>query len=282
MQSMTGFGAGRASDERGEVRVAISAVNNRGWQLHLKSEMGDLALDDEVKQILRTALIRGSVTANIQVFAAATANAPDREALAAVWRELASLARELGAPPPALEQVARSLPTRTLSSAWNDLFRSALAQAIIALHQTRATEGAALKNALISLAGHLRDLHGRIARCAAERLPPWRDNLLKRVSDVLANHANITPEHLIREVALHAERIDVTEELVRLAVHLDALDQLLVQDGEVGRKLDFLIQELGREINTTGAKANDAALTSLVLDAKLAIDQLKEQAANVA
>ena len=282
MQSMTGFGAGRAGDERGEVRIALSAVNNRGWQLQLKSELGDLALDDEVKQILRTALIRGSVTASIQVFAAATANAPDREALAAVWRELASLARELGAPPPALEQVARTLPTRTLNSAWNDLFRSALTQAITALQLARTTEGAALKNALLQHAAALRDLHGRITQRAAERLPPWRANLLKRVTEVLANHTNVTPEHLIREIAIHAERIDVTEELVRLSAHLEVLDHLLENKDEIGRKLDFLTQELGREINTTGAKANDAALTTLVLDAKLVIDQLKEQAANVA
>lgn len=282
MQSMTGFGAGRAGDARGEVRVALSAVNNRGWQLQLKSELGDLALDDEVKQLLRTALIRGSVTANIQVFAAATAAGPDREALAVVWRDLAALARELGAPPPALEHVARTLPARTPSTAWGDLVRTALGQAVAALQLARTTEGTALGNALLGHAAALRTLKERIAARAAERLPPWREALLKRVAEVLAGQAAVTPEHLVREVAIHAERIDVTEELVRLAAHLDALDALLAGDGEVGRKLEFLTQELAREINTTGAKANDAALTALVLDAKLAVDQLKEQAANVA
>ncbi len=285
MLSMTGFGTGRATDACGEVRVALSAVNNRAWQVQFKSELGDLALDDELKQLLRHALIRGSVTVSIQVFAAATVNVPDREALAAAWRELAALARELGAPPPALEHVARAVPSRAPTTAWGELARAAMGQAIAALQQTRTVEGLALSKALLSHAATLRDLHRQITRRAGERLPAWRDSLLKRVTEVLAEQASITPEHLVREIAIHAERIDVSEELVRLTAHLDALDVLLSctnSSGEIGRKLEFLAQELTREINTTGAKANDAALTALILDAKLVVDHVKEQAANVA
>jgi uncharacterized protein (TIGR00255 family) len=113
-------------------------------------------------------------------------------------------------------------------------------------------------------------------------MPAYREQLLKRLSEVLAGQALVTPEHLVRELAIHAERIDISEELVRLGAHLEALDGLLAGGSEIGRKLDFLAQEIGREINTTGAKANDVALTALVLEAKLALDQIKEQAANVA
>ena len=279
MQSMTGFGTGRATDARGEVRVSLSAVNNRGWQVALKSELGDLALDDELRTALRTALVRGSVTAQVQVFSPAVGGM-DRAALAEAWRDLAALARELGAPVPALEQVARTLPARSQPTAWGDLARSALAEAISAVQRARATEGAALAVALRAHATRLRVLVGRLRVRAAERAAAYRESLLKRLSEVLGEQ--VPPETVVRELAIHAERIDVTEELVRLAAHLDALDALLASDGEVGRKLDFLAQEIGREVNTTGAKANDAALTGLVLDAKLIVDQLKEQAANLA
>ena len=279
MQSMTGFGTGRAADARGEVRVGLSAVNNRGWQVALKSELGDLALDDELRTVLRTALARGSVTAQVQVFSPAVGGM-DRAALADAWRDLAALAKELGAPVPALEQVARTLPTRSVPTAWGDLARTALGEAITAVQRARTTEGTALAVALHAHATHLRELVGRMRMRAAERAPAYRESLLKRLAEVLGDQ--VPPETIVRELAIHAERIDVTEELVRLATHLDALDALLASDGEVGRRLDFLAQEIGREVNTTGAKANDAALTGLVLDAKLAVDQLKEQAANLA
>ena len=282
--SMTGFGAGRATDARGEVRVALSAVNNRSWQLQLRSELGDVALEDELKTTLRTALIRGSVSAQITVFTLSTAAAAtfDHAAVKAAWHELAHLAREVGAPLPGIDQVARLLPTRNTPTAWSDLARTAVAEAIAGLQQARAIEGAALLTALTGHAAQLRELHSKLAQRAGERLPLYRDQLAKRLNEVLAGQALVTPEHLVRELALYAERIDITEELVRLAAHLQALDQLLASGGETGRKLDFLAQEIGREINTTGAKANDAALTALVLEAKLALDQIKEQAANVA
>ena len=281
---MTGFGAGRAADARGEVRVALSAVNNRGWQLQLRSELGDVALEDELKTTLRTALIRGSVSAQITVFTptSGTAATFDHTAVKASWLEFAQIARELGAPLPGIEHVARLLPARSMPTAWSELARAAVSEAIASLQSARAVEGAVLLTALHGQAAHLRELHGKMMQRAGERLPPYRDQLLKRLQEILAGQALVTSEHLVRELALYAERIDVTEEMVRLAAHLDALDGLLAGGSETGRKLDFLAQEIGREINTTGAKANDSVLTALVLDAKLALDQIKEQAANVA
>jgi uncharacterized protein (TIGR00255 family) len=102
-----------------------------------------------------------------------------------------------------------------------------------------------------------------------------RESLRARLAEVVADGPD-----LVRELAAYAERIDVTEELVRLAAHLDRLDALLTED-QPGRALDFLMQEIGRELNTTGAKSADAGLTGLVLEAKLAADRLKEQAANL-
>ena len=284
MPSMTGFGTGRAHGPHGEVRIQISAVNNRGWQVALRSELGDVGLEDEIKQELRRNLVRGTITVQIHVHTIA-AGLPARDALAETWRAWATLAHDLGAPVPRLEDVARQLPhQRAAITDWSAEVRSALPQAIAGVQATRLVEGQALVAACRLHAAALRDLTRQMKVRAGERLPAWRDSLQTRLSEVLREA--VTPETIVRELALHAERIDVTEEQVRLAAHLDALDLLLAgaedPKAETGRRLEFLLQEVGREVNTTGAKANDAALAALVIEAKVAIDQLKEQAANLA
>jgi uncharacterized protein (TIGR00255 family) len=187
-----------------------------------------------------------------------------------------------------LEDVAKQLSSQRVAtgatSDWSALAHAALAQAIAGVQATRAAEGTALVAACRTHAAALRALAGRMRERAAERMPAWRDSLRARLAEVLRDQ--VPPDVLVRELALHAERIDITEEQVRLAAHLDALDALLAgaddARAETGRRLEFLLQEIGREINTTGAKANDAPLAALVIDAKVAVDQLKEQAANLA
>jgi uncharacterized protein (TIGR00255 family) len=284
MLSMTGFGQGRASGAPGVVTVQLSAVNNRAFAVHLRSELQDLHLDELIRQELRQALVRGAVTAHV-AFQSAHALAVDHQRLAAAWRELSALAKSLGAPEPALPAVAAMLPgTRAAADAGLEaLLRPALAEAIGALVAMRGTEGAHLGRDLASHAAALRRHHATLTLQAAGRPAAYRDALHARLRDVLAGQAAVTPEALVRELALHADRIDISEELVRLASHLEALDRLLAAHGEpVGRKLEFLLQECLREANTIGAKANDAALAHTVVEAKYELEQMREQAANVA
>ena len=277
MLSMTGFGTGQATDPRGEVRVQIASVNNRACQVSLKSDLGDPALEDELRQQVRAALGRGSITVHIQIQPAG--GGLDRAGLTAAWTALAALAQELGAPVPTLEEAARVSGGRRESTSWADLVRPALAQALVAVQAARAREGAALLAAFQAQAARLRELHGAIAVRAVVRSDLSRTSLQTRLEEVVG--AAVAPEILVRELALYAERIEITEELVRLATHLDALDGLLVAP-DPGKRLEFLAQEIGREINTTGAKANDAPLAALVIEAKVVVDQIKEQAANIA
>ncbi len=277
MISMTGFGTGSATDARGEVRVQIASVNNRACQVSLKSDLADAALEDDLRQQVRAALGRGSITVHVQVLPAG--GGLDRSGLTVAWRSLADLAQEVGAPVPTLEEAARLAGARTGTTSWGDLVRPALAQALAAVQAARAREGAALMASFRAQAARLRDLHAAFTARAALRSDLYRTSLQTRLSDLLATA--VAPEVLVREIALHAERIEVTEELVRLAAHLDALDALLATP-EPGKRLEFLAQEIGREINTTGAKANDAPLAALVIEAKVVVDQIKEQAANIA
>jgi len=284
MISMTGFGQGSASDGDGQLQIQLSAVNNRTWTLHLRSDLHDLALDESVRQELKRELVRGSVTAHL-IYVPAHALGLDLEQLEKAWRELAERARALGAPPPTLEAVAHLLPSQRSqgASVAGALLRPALAQAIAAVQAMRAQEGAALRRDFLLHAATLRQLRQTCGEQAAARAALYRVSLAERLRQVLDGQALVTPEILVRELALHAERIDVTEELVRLGAHLDALDALLAGSDEAsGRKLEFLLQEIGREINTTAAKANDAALTGTTLQAKYVMEQMKEQAANIA
>ncbi len=281
MLSMTGFGQGQAGDGDRAVTVQISSVNHRGVQVNVRSDLRDLALDELVRAEVRTALQRGAITVQVQI-GQTRKLAVDRERLAAAWRELADLAKELGAEPPRIERVAGLVTGGTTTGdGLEQPLRAALAAAVAAHVTTRRREGAALARAFAEHAAVLRALLPRLRVAADARAAAYRDNLRARLAEVLAGQA-VTPEQLVRELAMYAERIDVTEELVRLAAHCDALDGLLSgSDDQLGRKLDFLLQEIGREINTTGAKSNDTALTTLVLEGKAAVEQMKEQAANV-
>lgn len=286
MQSMTGFGQGSAQDGRGTLVVQIAAVNHRSCQVQVKSDLKDLAADELVRSEVRRVLERGAITVQVR-FAASVAVTVDRERLASAWRELAATARDLGAPVPALEHVAALLPSSgDHAASAEDLLRTALGAALDAIRAERRREGAALAAAFRDQAAKLRALVPRIRDQAATRVAAWRELLTARLREVLADRP-VPDEVLVRELALYADRVDVTEELVRLAAHLDALDRLIAEpdgrsgDAGQGRRLEFLLQEVGREVNTTGAKSNDTALTALVLDAKALVEQMKEQAANV-
>jgi len=284
MLSMTGFGAGRARDGAGEVQVQISSVNHRGCQVQLRGDLRDLALEELVRQEVRSALGRGSITVQVELHAGRVLPL-DLARLAHSWRELSRLATELGAPPPALERVAElgGANLRAELQPGEGALREALALAVGAMLSERRREGAALAAHLHALAAQLGALMPALTQAAAARLARYRESLLSRLREVLSGAAEVTPELLVRELALYSERLDVSEELVRLAAHLAALDALLDRaDEPIGRKLEFLLQECAREANTLCAKANDSALTALALAGKALIEQLREQSANIA
>lgn len=280
---MTGFGAGQAQEGNTTVSVQIAAVNHRGVQVQVRSDVRDLALDELVKQEVRTVLQRGSITVQVSVRSDSVL-AIDRARVAAAWEQLAGLGRELCAPLPTIDRVVAMVTgeREVAPGSHERLVRQALSVALSAHQAERNREGAALAAAFRTQAAALRALLPNMRSSADARAAAYRTSLTTRVSELLKDAAGLTPEQIIREVALYAERVDVTEELVRLAAHLDALDALIgSSDDQLGRKLEFLLQEIGREVNTTGAKSNDTALTNLVLEAKSLVEQMKEQSANI-
>jgi uncharacterized protein (TIGR00255 family) len=144
----------------------------------------------------------------------------------------------------------------------------------------RGTEGAALLVDFLARVAMIRRHHALIAERAPSVSPQYRDLLLQRLRQAGLT-LELSDERVLKEVALFADRCDVTEELTRLGSHLDQLEALLRSDGEIGRKAEFILQEIGREVHTIGSKANDLVISRSVIDLKNELERIREQVANV-
>jgi uncharacterized protein (TIGR00255 family) len=282
---MTGFG--RASVEAGDrrLRVEIRSVNHRGLELKVRGAESDAYCGAEIGRAVRAAVERGAVTVHLRDEAGGASAGIDEARVRAGYAVLERLRQELQiGEPVALSTVAAFMTPGTGGALegealWEAL-RPAVDGALAELTATRRQEGGALaadigahRARLLALAAALRQatlpLADRFARRLSERL------------DVFRGQPGFEPGRIAQEAALMADRLDVSEELVRLDTHLAHAGELIAAAGAVGRKLDFVIQEIGRELNTIASKAQDAGVAGLVIDAKAELERMREQAQNV-
>jgi uncharacterized protein (TIGR00255 family) len=291
MRSMTGFGRGVA--ERGDLRatVDIRSVNHRFFDLKIRGP-ASAAAEDAIARVVRAAGIdRGALAVSVHLARPAAAVHLDRQAARATHAMLAALAAELGTAPPDLALVlaqpgvvrAERTDSGDDTEAAVEAIVAAATAAAARLVTMRATEGAALSADLTALLGALGAARGRIAEHASALPAQLQRRLAERVARLLADSAaGVDPDRLAHEVAVLADRADVSEELVRLASHLDQAAALVTEPtAPVGRRLDFLVQEIGRELNTIGSKSAAAEITALVVDAKATLEKVREQVQNV-
>ena len=279
---MTGFGRGLVDAGQRRLRVEIRSVNHRGLDLKIRSGESDAFCDSEIARAVRAAIERGAVTVLIRDESAAASAGIDEARVRALYGVLERLRQELKiAEPVTLGTVGAYLGAShgaALSgeSLW-EVLRPAVEAALDELTAMRAREGAALAADLGARRSRLGELTATL-RARAATLP---EKFAQRLHERLAGQTGIEPGRLAQEVALMAERLDVTEELVRLETHLGHLGEILKSSGAVGRKLDFVVQEIGRELNTVASKAQDAEMAAVVIDAKAELEKLREQAQNV-
>ena len=281
---MTGFGIGRALALGQTIEVQLATVNHRSCQISIRGDIRDVALEDQLRKTIRDRLQRGSINVQISTQQDEADEQLNIEPLRALWVSLNQLAEDIQAPTPRLESLFSQLPRRAPvvdQDALHQAVRSAAEQAIDACCTVRQREGQATAEDLRQRATHLRSVYEAMCERAPLRLEPWREALRARVEEAIGEQ--LDSEVIARECAVQADRIDVSEEMTRLQAHLERLDDLLDQktDEPQGRSLEFLVQELGREVNTTGSKSNDSELTALVLEAKNILEQIREQAANI-
>src|SRR5437773_3417677 len=286
---MTGFGSAEGKVLGGRLSIEIRSVNHRYFnpQLKLPFELG--AVEGPLRERLRQLLERGHVTVS-----ARWVEAPQREAAVAVdlarARQLVAAAKELKKRLKLKGEVDLAFVARqpdvlnahqdgSAPAQWSEVEPIA-ERAVQELLGMRAREGAALAAELGGRLGALEQEAGTIEQRAPERLTAELARLKKAVAELAAG-VQIDEQRLAVEVALMADRVDITEELVRLRTHLAACRTALASDGAVGKQLGFLAQELLREVNTIGSKANDAGIARTVIAMKGELEKLREQLDNL-
>lgn len=285
LRSMTGFGRAVAAAGDRRLVVEIRSVNGRGFDLKIRMREPDATCETEMGRAIRAAVERGSVLAVVREEGGQGAGVAATR-IEETHAALETVRRRLGLPSPVdLATVVDFLRGERTAPpvAGDDLWRAlapAVAAALADLRAMREREGADLGADLGRRIVVLRDLARRIGEAAAAEPARLSARVVERIR-ALAGEAGVDPQRLAQEAALLADRLDVSEELTRLAAHLAHLESLLAAGGAVGRKIDFLLQEIAREINTTGAKSQHAGIAALVVDAKAELERVREQAQNL-
>ena len=290
--SMTGRGTGAAAGRLARVEVELSSVNRKQLDVDVGLPRFLSSFESRVQELVQGRLSRGRVSGEIRVTWAEAAQASgarvDLGLARATVTALRAAAKKLDLPDDLKASALLSLPglvalehgERDLETLWPSV-RKALDTALAKLQAMRQKEGAALGRDLQGRLATLRTLVGEIAARAPGVAETYRANLLKRIAAALPGTDLAGDERLLKEVALFADKADVAEELVRLDSHFRQADGLLKTGGVVGRTLDFLVQEMGREINTIGSKANDAGIARRVVACKAELERFREQVQNI-
>jgi len=292
LYSMTGFGAAEGDIKGLSCAVEIKTVNNRYLKTNLKIPEPVAFLEEDIEKLLRSNLSRGTINFVLRLKEAPT-NALfdiDEPALQALMERLSRLKFSAGingtidiASLLTLPGIMRpTTPDKQMSEQLRAMVLRISQEAIEKLKQMRAAEGSSLKS---DLSNHCDAIHEDLARIRSRSgivMKEYADRLKQRVDELLAEaKLKLDEQTLAREVAVLAERSDISEETARLDSHLQQFSQSLKADDQAGRRLEFISQEMLREANTIASKASDAEIIRSVVDMKCRIDRIKEQIQNV-
>lgn len=286
---MTGFGEARLQNDVMSVRVELRSVNNRHLKLVARISDPYAALEPELERLVREQVHRGTVQLTVRV---ERPRRPEDYRLNAV--ALASYRDQLRTIDPAGAEPAlaalltlpgvieeRRPATDDPHEDW-PILRPVVSDALKRFQESRAQEGHAMAEELLGLARGISTALGRIAERAPELSAGLHQRLTERIQGLLERHGlTIEPRDLIREAAILAERADVNEEVTRLKAHLVQYDQVIRSAEVAGRKLEFVVQEMGREINTIGSKSADVELSRLVVEMKSQLEKVRELIQNI-
>jgi uncharacterized protein (TIGR00255 family) len=288
MNSMTGYGRATAALGNQTLSVQVNSVNRRGLDLTMKVPDDWQVFESAVGDAVRKQVQRGKVHVSVEVAGQGAAAADwDPEALDATLDQLTKFARakhiafevtgELLWSIASSQRGGAKLPADEESGA---LLLKTLSEALRGFGAMRAKEGEAL---LVDFLGRLEKLHAAI-EAIAHRAPQisgvYKDQLMQRLRTA-GLELDVNDERVLKEVALFADRADITEEITRLRHHLSQIKALFRVEGEIGRKAEFILQEIGREIHTIGSKANDLEISQRVIEFKNELERIREQIANV-
>jgi uncharacterized protein (TIGR00255 family) len=292
MKSMTGYGRGDCSQNGFKITVELSSVNRKQSEITINLPREMELLEAQMRDLLNRHIARGRLTVRVTLHAGAGSNAArmhlNGPLAKAYARELAKLARQLQMPGPVtLDHLVRApgvFQTDDELAVDGDLWpavEKALTKALDGLLKMREKEGAHLGKDLAQRIDIMRDAVSTVQKQAPKVAERYRDQLIERIKSAGIEAPSLEDERLVKEVVYFADRSDITEELTRLQSHFKQFEDCRKSKEPVGRMLDFLAQEMNREINTIGSKANDSLISREVVTLKAELERFREQAQNV-
>lgn len=293
MKSMTGFGKAQGENAKYQVEVEIKSVNHRYLDIQIRSPKQLNEFENQLRQLIKEHLQRGRV----EVFLTLSEKGDDSKELLIHWPlieqlvqevktesaqrfgaselNVASLLEKVVTMPDFVEVKQNKAADETLA----ELVGQVVSEAALANAQARAIEGVSVRKVLAENAAELKLRVLQLADFTTTYEADYRERFEKKLQEYLG--ANVDQDRLLTEMTLILERGDIHEEIDRMQIHLEKLAALLDQEGPVGRELDFLIQEMNREINTVGSKSSPIEIKELVVQMKTIVEKIREQVQNI-
>lgn len=290
IKSMTGYGRGEAVLNGRSIVIELRSVNNRYLDCSVRLPRAYGFAEEGIKSRIKDATSRGKVDVFVTVDstqaneASVVLNRPLAESYLAALREMAQ-AYELK-DDISVSMLSRFPDVLTVQKVPEDQdalmadFNTVLSAALEGFDHMRTVEGEKLKEDLLSKLTHMEEMLAEVERRSPETVQAYRDKLRAKLEEVLSN-TQIDESRILTEAAIFADKVAVDEETVRLHSHIAQFRDMLEQGGIVGRKIDFLIQEMNRETNTIGSKCTDLNIAHIVVDMKSEIEKLREQVQNI-
>jgi len=287
--SMTGFGSAEVNTERWAAKVEIKSVNHRYLDIQIRLPRQYQMLEETIRQLISVGIQRGRVEIYVKIEELSQQDRMvkiDKGILAGLSKQWQELQREMDLPDLTFDhifQIPDLIQIADPEIEWDILaavVKEAVTNALAQLNAMRTIEGQRLAQDLAEKMDRIAQLAEEIENRAPQVVINYRARLQERLDELLSG-TSLPIERFEAEVALFADRCSIDEELVRLSSHIEQFMETLKQRGPVGRKLDFLIQEMNREINTIGSKANDLHITKAVVELKSELEKVREQVQNL-
>lgn len=290
IKSMTGFGRERCVLENREILVEIRSVNHRYYEFSARTPKAYGYLDEKLKALLNTSISRGKVEVSVSIYNQVGVNAHieiNKELAKGYINALRSSADELSLEDDLTLSRIMRLPdiftvvkeTEDEDVLWNQV-KSVAESALKRFVQMRVLEGQKMYDDVVSRLDYLEMAVGTIEEQSPNTTKAYEERLYAKIKETLGDR-DVDEQRVVTEVAIFADKTAIAEETIRLRSHISQFKDLINSSEPVGRKLDFLVQEMNREVNTIGSKAQDLVITKLVVDMKSEIEKIREQIQNI-
>jgi len=291
IKSMTGYGKGEYSDGKRNITIEIRSVNHRYSDISVKMPRRYSFAEDAIKKGVKEMVKRGKIEVSVQVENLTEDDLQIKLNTSAAHQymdNLQMLRKEFGmkdeitlAQLAGLPDVLKAIPDVADEEEVTASMEAALETALERHDRMRTLEGRKLTEDLMMRGGLIREYVGKIEERAPDVSREYAEKLNERIQELVGNNVEVPQERILMEAAIFADKSNITEELVRLNSHIDQLEKILSQGKSDGKKLDFLVQEMNREANTIGSKANDIGITEVMLEIKSEVEKIREQVQNI-